>query len=113
MTDNYFRGCPPKMGGFREITEYQTSAIVDNNLQKRFNLPRDDEYRFFLQNNGNRLMNIQYLYYKYNNSCFNNRCIYSNDTTGIDPIVFTRDMYIYNNMPKGIPCQRYKDYRLF
>lgn len=113
MVDNYFKGCPPKMGGFREITEYKSSTLVNNDLQRYFHTPRDDDYRFYLQNNGRNILNAEYLYYRNNNSCFSNRCIYNNPTTLIPPYVFQKDMYIYNNVPQGIPCQQYNDYRLF
>jgi len=112
MSDNYFKGCPPKMGGFREITEYKTSAFVDNDLQNYFGLPRDDSYRLFLQKNGVNLMHTEYAYLRNNHSCFANRCIYNNPRTLINPAVFTQDMNIYNNMPQGIQCKRYADYRL-
>ena len=113
MCDNFFKGCPPKMGGFREITEYKTNAFMENDLQRYFGTPRDDMYRVYLQQNGMNLMNNEWIYLRNNHSCFANRCIYSNPRTLVPPVVFTNDMHIYNNVPQGIPCKQYADYRLF
>ena len=40
MTDNYFVGCHPKMGGFREMTSYYTNNInlINKILSEKVNL---------------------------------------------------------------------------
>lgn len=117
MTDNYFKNCPPKMGGFREMTDYRTATLANESIKKINNISRDDNYRYYLQTQGSKLANNEWNYLRDNHSCWTNQCIFNQRRTLIDPSVFTQEMIKNNTLltqtpTPGYPCKRYPDYRL-
>ena len=117
MCDNYFQNCPPKMGGFRELTNYQTDAFINEQIKQNLNIVRDDQYRVFLQNNGQQILDNTWDFYKNNYSCWNNQCIFRNKRTIIPPTVFPEEMKRWNGLTDNsniyiYPCELSPDYRL-
>ena len=117
MCDNYFQNCPPKMGGFREITDYQTNAFTNELMKQKLNIVRDDQYRVYLQTHGQQILDNTWNYFKDNYSCWNNQCIFTNPRTMVNPIVFPAEMKRWNGLMDNTniyyyPCETKPDYRL-
>ena len=103
MADNFYKGCPPKMGGFRELTSYYPNTVLNEQIRFNNNIRRDDEYRYFLQQNAEDLEKKEWEYLRTNYSCFPNECIFDNKRTLIHPKVFNEELYKYNTLVNHLP----------
>jgi hypothetical protein len=121
MCDNLYckNKCPAKCGpGFRELTDYRPNVYINEQVKYINGLNRDDEYRMFLQNNGEKLMNGEWTYLKQNNSCFINECIFDNKHVMVHPTTFDSEMKRNNellNKPRlssTYQCKKMDDFRL-
>lgn len=110
MCDNFYTNCPPRMGGFREITEYKTPGLLEENIKDYFGIVRDDTYRIFLQQNGQQILNMERQFLNDNYACHNNRCVFHQPYTLVDPVTYTDEMLRYNYQADQIPCYPYKNY---
>ena len=89
MSDNFFESCPPKSGpGFRELGHYTSNINMNQRLTYNNEISRDDEYRIFLQQNGLKLINNEWMHLKNNYSCWGNECIFNNSHTLVHPLSF-------------------------
>jgi hypothetical protein len=102
--DNYFLNCPPKMGGFREITNYKTNILYNEFIKYKMGLLRDDDYRIFLQRNGNNLIDANNIYLYDNYYCWNNKCAFNQKRTLVHPVVFDQEMERNNDYSKRFDC---------
>ena len=116
--DNYYCNCPAMAGpGFRELTNYK-SATCNNEYIKYVNgIVRNDDYRLFLQTNANAIANSEFIYFKENDSCFNNACVHKYPLR-MDPRLFSKErenaneLFTKKELPKSFECTKYPDYRL-
>ena len=103
MTDNYFIGCPPKMGGFREMTSYYPNTVLNEQIRFNNDIRRDDEYRYFLQQNAENLEKTEWDYLRSNYSCFPNECIFDNKRTLVHPKTFNDEIKKYDTLISHLP----------
>lgn len=63
--DNFFKGCPARMEDQgRSLSNFKTSTRYNEELRYLNGIYRDDDYRAFLQNNGETIMKLDTAYYK-------------------------------------------------
>jgi hypothetical protein len=114
--DNFFKNCPPKMEDSRQLTDYRTATRREEYIKYVNNVIRNDDYRLFLQQNGNRFMDDEWNYYKNTGSCWTNECVH-NYPTRVYPPWFVEERHRYDQLQKPVRNQIYKcsdklDYRL-
>jgi len=77
MTDNFFKGCPAVMEDARFLTDYQTSDRRNEYIKYINDIVRDDQYRLFLQLNGEAIIKRERDYNLVNNKCHANACVHN------------------------------------
>jgi len=122
IMDNYFHECPPMMEDQgRPIADFLSSVRRDEYIKYINNIYRDDEYRLFLQQNGQEIQNREWAYHRMNNSCWVNECVHQGPTRSsaeqfmIERAAFDSIFDSSKNTPqvqKSKVCKRYDDYRL-
>jgi len=118
IMDNYYNECPAKMSDGRHATDHRSSSRRDESYKYINNIVRDDEYRMFLQQNGETLINKTWTNLKNTVSCSPNRVCVHTYPTRVNPQMFHEEMQAYNkkmasNDKEGPKCQKHQDYRLF
>lgn len=58
--DNFHNSCPPMMSDGRLFTDYRTNIRANEHNKYINNIVRDDDYRMFLQNNGEKILDTQW-----------------------------------------------------
>jgi hypothetical protein len=118
--DNFFRGCPPMMNDRgRNTCDFKTPTRREEYIKYINNIVRDDDYRLFLQQNGNEFMDKEWQYYKTNNSCYVNDCVHKYPTRQ-SPLDLARERQLYDSRHNANnatfaserKCKAYADYRL-
>lgn len=118
MADNYWQGCPPKMNDARFLADYRTPTVREQFNKSINGITRDDDYRLFLQQNAERIMDTEWVYYRKTNSCSPNVCIHQNYPTRSNPANDNAEMKLHNDVrtgktPSGQPeCRKHEDYRM-
>ncbi len=70
MDNRYYNyNCPPLMNDGRFISNYVRSSTFDQYIRNFSNISNATEYRHYLQNNGNTIMNNIKGYLHQNNTC--------------------------------------------
>lgn len=115
MVDNYYHMCPPMMEDGRLFTDYRTATRRNEYVKYINDIVRDDEYRAFLQQNANRLIESEWEYTRNNKSCFVNECVH-NYPTRVYPPWFIKEKQAYDSLfdPKRkvkYLCSPDNDYR--
>ena len=88
--DNFYSNCPPKMDDGRFTTNYKSDSSINEYIKYMNGITRDDDYRLFLQINGEKIMDSEWLYLRKNDSCWNNACVH-NYSLRMDPRLFTQE----------------------
>ncbi len=114
--DNFFKNCPAKMEDGRHLTDYRTATRREEYIKFVNNIVRNDDYRIFLQNNGEKMMNTEFDYYKNTASCWTNNCVHTYPTR-VYPPWFVEERNRYDNLAKSqgkilYKCTPKLDYRL-
>ena len=115
--DNYYKNCPPKMDDGRFTTNYKTSSSIEEYIKYVNGITRDDDYRLFLQLNATKMMDSEWMWFRKNDSCWNNACVH-NYPLRMDPKDFVKErlnadlLFQTKDLPDSFKCQRYPDYRL-
>jgi len=108
------------MSDRRFLTDYRTSNTRDQFIKTINGIVRDDEYRWFLQQNANQIMNKEWEILKGKNSCPTKVCVNQYPTRVTNGMLFDQ-MNMYNNVETGkiteanknFPfCQKWDDYRM-
>ena len=102
--DNFYQNCPAKMDDGRFTTNYRSDSCINEQIKYVNGIVRDDDYRYFLQQNGEKLMENEWSFLKNNFDCMNNACVHTYPLR-MDPRNF-------NNLPDNLKCKMYSDYRL-
>ena len=114
--DNYFKECPANMSDGRIFTDYRTSSRREQFNKTINGIIREDEYRAFLQNNGETILNRIWNNSKQNFGCFPNQCIHKLPTR-TSPNNQYLEMQCYNSVRQGkkplcnVSCTNLNDYR--
>merc|ERR1712216_287808 len=112
--DNYFAGCPARMSDGRHLTDYRSSHKRELFNMQSNGISRSDDWRMFLQQNGEKLMDGEWCYMKNNHSCQQYPCFheYGTKTT---PGELHDEMKAYNSVKSGKSkapeCKQRSDYR--
>lgn len=115
--DNFYQNCPAKMDDGRFTTNYRTDSCINEQIKFVNGITRDDDYRYFLQQNGEKLMDSEWNYLKNNFNCNNNACVH-NYPLRMDPNNFKDErekadlLFLSNDLPDNLKCNMYADYRL-
>ena len=77
MDNRYFKNeCPPLMQDGRFITNYMESRVVEQFIRNVNEIQSAQEYRHFLQQNGDTIINRERAYYEKINTCdVQGRCV--------------------------------------
>jgi hypothetical protein len=81
MDNRYFnRSCPPLMQDGRFITNFMESRIFEQIIRNVNNIESSHDFRAFLQQNGNTIMNRERAFMnKYNTCDVNGQCVAMGD----------------------------------
>ena len=89
--DNYYKTkCPPKMSDARFLTNYRSSTCNDEHFKHVNGITLDNEYRLFLQTNGDKILDSEWINLKKNNSCWENAFVHKYPLR-MDPRDFTKE----------------------
>lgn len=113
--DNFFQNSPAIMSDGRSFTDYTDDTRRNEKIKMMNNIKRDDDYRLFLQKNGQELMDREWKYNKKNNGPWETECVHVYPTRTL-PQFFDIENNDYNNLsilnhPRK-KCMVYKDYRM-
>jgi hypothetical protein len=121
MTDNYFQGTlPARMGLGREFGQYKTSTRHNEYIKYINDIWRDDQYRVFLQKNGDSILDREWAYFKSMKGPSVQECPHNYETRST-PQILNQEMQAYNSIynmktnNKLAPmrqCKVFKDFRL-
>ncbi len=115
--DNYWKNCPPKMDDGRFTTNYKTDTCINEYIKYVNGITRDDDYRLFLQLNATKMMDSEWIYFRQNDSCWNNACVH-NYPLRMDPRNFSQErqnanlLFKTDSLPTDLKCPKYTDYRM-
>ena len=115
--DNYYKNCPPKMDDGRFTTNYKTASCINEYIKFVNGITRDDDYRLFLQLNATKMMDSEWVYFRQNDSCWNNACVHKYPLR-MDPRDFEQErlnanlLFQRKELPSNLKCETYSDYRL-
>jgi hypothetical protein len=115
MSDNFFPKCPAMMSDGRFLTDYRADVRANEYIKYINGIERDDDYRLFLQANGEQIMDNQWNYLRKNKSCWVNECVH-NYPTRMYPPWFTEERKAADSLfdPKRSTrylCPIFNDYR--
>lgn len=114
-TDNYFKVGPAKMSDARIFTDYRTATTREEYNKCKQGIKMNDDYRMYLQQNAEKIINYEWnlnknLYFVNNNNCIHNY------NTSVNPKTFYNERInydiSYHSNKNLFPCQQYKDFRL-
>ena len=114
--DSYYANCPARSYA-RDLTNYKTDSMVNEYIKYENGITRDDDYRLFLQTNGDKIMDSEWLYLRQNFSCFDNACVH-NYPLRMNPKLFTEEREKANSLftnkilGNNLKCQQFADYRM-
>jgi hypothetical protein len=113
--DNFYKNCPAKMSDGRIFSDYRSSTRKNEYMKFINGITRDDDYRIFLQNNGQQIVNSEFNFYKKSQTCQSFQCVHDYPTRVYSPW-FIDERKNYDSAmlctDKKFPCKTYKDYRL-
>ena len=114
--DNFFKGCPAKMSDGRLFTDYRMSSRRNEHMKYINNISNEDDYRMFLQQNADKIMNTEWQQLRATKSCSVNECVHTYPTR-VYPQWFIEEKHKYENMYKPMrsehyPCDKQTDYRM-
>lgn len=113
--DNYFKQCPALMSDGRLFTDYRTPTRREEHIKYMNGVTRNDDYRMFLQQNAETIMDREWDSIKQTKSCNVNECIH-NYPTRVNPPWFVEEINNFDSLPKKnrkkFTCAPENDYRL-
>ena len=118
--DNIYKGCPPKMSDARFLTDYRTANTRNQYIKSINGLVRDDDYRLFLQQNTNQIMDNEWKFMKDANSCATSTCLHQCPTRVTNGSNY-EELRTYDAVKSGKlkptdknypTCKKFQDYRM-
>jgi len=104
----------------RHLSDFKSATRRDEYIKYVNDIWRDDQYRLFLQLNGQELLDREWAYYRKYQSCWVNDCVHNYPTRG-NPRQFAQEREAYDSiynlktnkqMAPMRQCQKYQDFRL-
>jgi hypothetical protein len=116
MGDNFYTNCPARSYG-RDLSNFNSSSMNNEYIKFMNGITRDDDYRLFLQMNGNALRDSEWMYLRKNYSCFNNACVHTfplrqNPKDFYEERERANLLFKKNKLPTDLKCEKYPDYRM-
>lgn len=118
--DNFFKNCPAKMSDSRFLTDWRSSDVREQYIRSINGFVRTDEFRTFMQVNGESIMDNEWQILKKNNTCPLDTCIFTLPTR-VSSGENHNELELYDNVktgkltkqdPKYPRCKQYNDYRM-
>ena len=118
--DNFYKGCPAKMADGRFLTDYRTANAREQYIKTINGFHRDDDYRMFLQQSANQIMDKEWDFFRAEASC-NTTCCVHKYPTRTTPGANFEELAIYNAVQSGKlkstdkmypSCTNLADYRM-
>ncbi len=115
--DNYYQNCPAKMGIDRGLTDFRSPTVVNESVKNNNDIVDNNDYRLFLQMNGTKIMDSQWLNLRKNQSCWNNSCTHKYPLR-MNPRDFAQERERTNmvftsvELPDELQCKYHPDYRM-
>lgn len=75
--DNFFKECPARMSDGRIFSDYKTSTRRNEYIKYANGIYDNNKYRFFLQENGEKMLDNILEHNLANNSCHVNPCVHT------------------------------------
>ena len=113
--DNFFKECPAVMN-YSMTTDYRNKHRREQYVKYINGFVSDYDYRRFLQQNANKIMDAEFKFLMDTNSCRPNPCIH-NSVTSPPAGDFNAELKRYNEVrvkgnASNAQCTRMTDYRL-
>ena len=112
--DNFHLQCPPMMSDGRLFTDYRTNIRANEHMKLTNNIIRDDDYRVFLQQNTDNILDSQWKNIKETKSCWTNNTVHTYPSRmsykWFETEKARADNYFTRQMP-NVPRTVYPDYR--
>lgn len=120
--DNFYKddGCPAKMEDARFLTDYRSSNTREQYIRSINGIVRTDDYRTFLIDNAEQIMDGEWEQLSAKNSCKATTCVHTAPLRA--PLgTANKEMQLYNMVQTGklkkddpnYPvCKPYSDYRM-
>lgn len=118
--DNFYNECPAKMEDARFLTDYRSSNTREQYIKSLNGIVRTDEYRSFLNENAEKIIDAEWAYLNMGNSCKTTTCVHTSPLRAPLGSAY-REMQLYNAVQtgklkkedSGYPhCKKYEDYRM-
>jgi len=120
--DNFYKGCPAKMADGRFLTDYRSANAREqyNKTINGYGLAGDNQFRMFMQQNGEQIMDSEWDFYINQVACKPKCCVHTNPTRTTSGANFN-ELEVYDAVRQGklkptdkaYPiCTKLADYRL-
>ena len=118
--DNFYNECPAKMEDARFLTDYRSSNTREQFIKSINGIARTDDYRAFLNENAEKIIDAEWDHLSLANSCKATTCVH---TSPLRPSLGTtnKELQLYNDVQTGrmtkenpnYPmCKPHADYRM-
>ena len=119
MVDNYYGApCPAVMSDGRIFRDWRTATRREEYVKYINNIVRDDTQRLFYQANANKIMDGEWDFYKKNQNCWVNDCIFNSPSIRVHPSVFVEQRRANDKLLQPVPargrympCSKQDDFR--
>ena len=103
--DNYFNECPPMMDDGRLFTDYRSSQVREELFKQRNRVSSENEARTFRINNGNNIIDAEWMHFRNTRSCFPNKyCFHKYPTTRTTTAYNNAEILAYNKVLPAPKC---------
>jgi hypothetical protein len=118
--DNFHKECPARMEDGRFLTDYRSSNTREQYNKAVNGIVNDHEMRTFLQQNGEKIMDVEWNLFKTKNSCRTECCLHTLPTRATHGASYD-ELKLYNAVKTGAlkksdkrypNCPAYNDYRM-
>ena len=107
--DNFHIGCPARMSDGRFLTDHRTANTREQYIKAINGFVNDDEFRLFLQKNGEQIMDKEWDVLRKKNSCHTECCIHTLPTRATQGQSYD-ELRLYNAVKTGKLKKNDKDY---
>ena len=114
--DNYYENCPAKMGIDYGLTNFRSPTVINEKIKYDNNIVNNNDYRAFLQINGEKIMDSEWMNLKKTQSCWNNSCSHKyplrmNPRDFVQERELTNMQFTRKDLPNILQCEYSSDYR--
>lgn len=112
--DNRVQQCPPMMSDGRLFTDWRSSSTREQYNKYINDIPSEYDYRAFLINNAQTIMDNEWTHIRKTRSCWDNSCIHTYPSRMYPPWM-DEQRQKFNSVMKGVQyeCEQLNDNRLY